>query len=160
MKLFSYFIAFFAVTSLCLVSPSLGQKPANVNMEILAEKVKADKKLVVAMNMNLSDKEAKSFWPVYESYQSDIEHVNQRLGQLVSDYANAFNSGSISNDTAGKLIKEWLHAEAEEMRIRVANVKKLAKVLPATKVARYLQIENKIRAVLRFQLAAGVPLVY
>jgi hypothetical protein len=35
----------------------------------------------------------------------------------------------------------------------------LRKVLPAKKVARYLQIENKIRAVVKYDLAAVVPLV-
>jgi hypothetical protein len=35
----------------------------------------------------------------------------------------------------------------------------LDKVLPATKVARYLQIENKIRAIVKFELAARIPLV-
>ncbi len=84
----------------------------------------------------------------------------QRLDQLVGDYAKAYNSGSISDDRAGKLITEWLHTEAEEMKLRVANVKKLSKVLPAKKVMRYLQIENKIRALIRFGLAAEVPLVY
>jgi hypothetical protein len=32
-------------------------------------------------------------------------------------------------------------------------------VLPATKVARYLQIENKIRSIVKFELAAQIPLV-
>jgi len=32
-------------------------------------------------------------------------------------------------------------------------------VLPPTKAARYVQIENKIRAVLRYEMAAGIPLV-
>jgi hypothetical protein len=32
-------------------------------------------------------------------------------------------------------------------------------VLPVRKVARYLQIENKIRAVVNYELATGVPLV-
>jgi hypothetical protein len=35
----------------------------------------------------------------------------------------------------------------------------LGKALPATKVARYLQIENKIRALVKFELAAQIPLV-
>ena len=93
MKSFSQCMAYFVVISVWLVSPVLGEKPGNVNMEILAEKVKADKKLVVAMNMNLSDKEAKGFWPVYESYQSDIARVNQRLGQLISNYAMLITVG-------------------------------------------------------------------
>jgi len=31
--------------------------------------------------------------------------------------------------------------------------------LPPAKVARYIQMENKIRALVRFDLAANVPLV-
>ncbi len=151
---------FLIVTCLFLGEPVWAQDAANANMEILMEKVKADKKLVVAMNMNLSDAEAKGFWPIYNDYQADLQKVNQRMGVLISDYADAYNSGSISDDTAGKLIKEWLQAEAEEMKLRGANVKKLAKVLPAQKVMRYLQIENKIRALVKFGLAAEIPLVY
>jgi len=151
---------FLIVTCLFLGEPVWAQDAANANMEILMEKVKADKKLVVAMNMNLSDVEAKGFWPIYNDYQADLQKVNQRMGVLISDYADAYNSGSISDDTAGKLIKEWLQAEAEEMKLRGANVKKLAKVLPAQKVMRYLQIENKIRALVKFGLAAEIPLVY
>jgi hypothetical protein len=32
-------------------------------------------------------------------------------------------------------------------------------VLPVRKVVRYLQIENKIRAVVKYDIASGVPLV-
>ena len=47
-------------------------KAADTNMEILKQKLKADKKLLVANNMELSDAEAKQFWPIYESYQKDL----------------------------------------------------------------------------------------
>jgi hypothetical protein len=47
-------------------------------------------------------------------------------------------------------------AEAE---LQAASVPKLSKVLPPKKVARYLQIENKIRAVVKYELAKAVPLV-
>jgi hypothetical protein len=33
-------------------------------------------------------------------------------------------------------------------------------VLPAIKVARYLQMENKIRAAIKFDLAANIPLMF
>ncbi len=160
MKSLLSFIIFFVAFGLSFGPPVMAQQPATIDMDILAEKIKADKKLVVAMNMDLSEKEAEAFWPVYDSYQADLGHVNQRLGQLIADYADAYNSGSVPDQTAGKLIKEWLHVEAEEVKLRIANVKKLADVLPAKKVARYLQIENKIRAVIKFGLAAEVPLMY
>ena len=55
-------------------------KPAD-NMQILEEKVKADKKLVVANNMGLTESEAKAFWPIYDAYQKDLAQLNDRLIQ-------------------------------------------------------------------------------
>ncbi|MCG3777009.1 MAG: hypothetical protein JW395_3883 [Nitrospira sp.] len=137
------------------------QEATQMNMEILKEKVKADKKLVVAANMNLNDAEAKSFWPLYESYQKELEQINQRLGATIKGYADAFNAGKgeISNDTAKKLVTEALAVEESEVKLRQSYAAKLEKVLPATKVARYLQIENKIRSIIKFELAAQIPLV-
>jgi hypothetical protein len=132
------------------------QEAAQMNMEILKEKIKADKKLVVAANMNLNDAEAKTFWPLYEGYQKELEQLNQRLLTTIKGYADAFNAGKgeISDDQAKKLLGEALAVEESEVKLR-----KMGKVLPATKVARYLQIENKIRAIVKFELAAQIPLV-
>ncbi len=49
--------------------------------------------------------------------------------------------------------------EQAEAKLKGSYVPKLGKVLPVKKVARYLQIENKIRALVRYGLAAQVPLV-
>ena len=52
--------------SMALVQPVVAQtkpaaKPASSDMEILRQKIKADKKLVVAANMQLTEAEAKTF---------------------------------------------------------------------------------------------------
>ena len=143
----------------------VGQVPAQeaeqMTMEILKEKVKADKKLVVATNMTLTDAEAKSFWPLYDGYQKELEQINQRLVATIKSYADAYNAGKgeISNDQAKKLLGAALAAEESEVKLRQSYAAKLGKVLPATKVARYLQIENKIRSIVKFELAAQIPLV-
>jgi hypothetical protein len=137
------------------------QEATQMNMEILKEKVKADKKLIVAANMNLTDAEAKGFWPLYDGYQKELEQINQRLLTTVKGYADAYNAGKgeISDDQAKKLLAEALAVEESEVKLRQSYAAKLGKVLPATKVARYLQIENKIRAIVKFELAAQIPLV-
>ena len=49
-----------------LVAPAGAQdKPAD-NMQILRDKVRADKKLLVATNMELTESETKDFWPIYD----------------------------------------------------------------------------------------------
>ena len=138
-----------------LITPVFAQD----NMQILADKIKADKKLVVATNMGLSESEAKGFWPVYEAYQKDLQKVNERLGKLVLDYADAYNKGPVPNDTAKKLLGEMLAVEESEVKLKRTYVPKLEKVLPEWKAARYIQIENKIRAIVKYELAAQVPLV-
>ena len=149
------------VLSFLFMGQAQAQEAAHMNMDILKEKVKADKKLVVATNMNLTDAEAKNFWPLYEGYQKELEQINQRLIATVKAYADAYNAGKgeLSNDQAKKLLGDALASEESEVKLRQSYAAKLGKVLPATKVARYLQIENKIRALVKFELAAQIPLV-
>jgi|SRR5262245_5280066 len=147
--------------SFLFMGQAQAQEAAQMNMEILKEKVKADKKLLVATNMNLNDAEAKNFWPLYDGYQKELDQINQRLGKTINAYAEAFNAGKgeISNDQAKKIMGEALGVEESEVTLRKSYYEKLGKALPATKVARYLQIENKIRALVKFELAAQIPLV-
>jgi hypothetical protein len=133
-------------------------KPAD-NMQILRDKLKADKKLLVASNMELTESEAKGFWPIYDEYQKELQKLNQRLGKVLESYADDNRGKSLTDDKAKKLIDEAVSIEQAEANIKSTFAPKLSKVLPVKKVARYLQIENKIRAVVRYDIAQGVPLV-
>jgi hypothetical protein len=138
---------------------SLAQdKPAD-NMQILRDKLRADKKLVVATNMELTESEAKSFWPIYEQYQKDLQKINQRVANLLESYADDFRGKSLTDDKAKKLINEAVAIDQVEANLKGTYAPKLSKVLPVRKVVRYLQIENKIRAVVKYDIASGVPLV-
>jgi hypothetical protein len=147
------------VVVVAFVAPAMTQdKPAD-NMQILREKVKADKKLLVATNMQLTESEAKGFWPVYEEYQKDLAKINQRIAKMIENYAADYRTNTLTDEKAKKLIDELVAIEQAEAGLKASYVPKLSKVLPQKKVARYLQIENKIRAVVKYELAEGVPLV-
>jgi hypothetical protein len=148
------------VIMLCgLPALSLAQNKSTNNMQILRDKIKADKKLLVATNMELTESEAKSFWPIYDEYQNDLQKINRRIVGLLESYAVDFRDKSLTDDKAKKLIDEAVAIEAAEANLKSTYVPKLSKALPLKKVARYLQIENKIRAVVRYDLAQGIPLV-
>ena len=150
----------FLAGTVLLATTAIAQNASDTNMEILKQKIKADKKLLVAGNMDLSDAEAKQFWPIYDSYQQELEEVNQKLGKTIKEYADAFNKGSVPNDTAKKLLDEVLSIDEQEVKLRRSHAEKLGKSLPATKVARYIQMETKIRSLLRMELAQQIPLNY
>jgi hypothetical protein len=148
-----------AAITMWFVSPAVSQdKPAD-NMQILRDKVKADKKLLVAANMELSESEAKAFWPVYEEYQKELTAINQRIGKLIERYAADYPANTLTDEKARELTDELVAIGKAEAEMQAASVPKLRKVLPEKKVARYLQIENKIRAVVKYELADGVPLM-
>jgi hypothetical protein len=133
-------------------------KPAD-NMQILRDKIKADKKLLVAANMELTEPEAKAFWPVYEQYQQDLAAINQRIGKLIESYAADYRANSMTDEGAKKMIAEFVAIEKAEAAMKESYVPKLSKVLPPKKVARYMQVENKIRALVKYELAGEIPLV-
>ena len=133
-------------------------KPAD-NMQILRDKIKADKKLVVATNMELTESEAKGFWPIYEQYQKDLQKINQRIAKVLDSYADDNRKKSLTDEKAKTLINEATAIDQAEANLKSTYAPKLSKVLPVRKVARYLQIENKIRAVVKYDIASGVPLV-
>ena len=133
-------------------------KPAN-NMEIVHEKLKADKKLIVSKYMELTESEAKRFWPVYEEYQADLQKIDQRLLGMLQSYAADYRNKSLTDEKAQKLLDEWIAIENDDAKRRGSYVPKVMKALPAKKAARYLQIENEYRILLKYDLAAAVPLV-
>ena len=147
------------VMTVGLAAPGMAQTTDTTNMEILLQKIRADKKLVVAQNLQLTDAEGKVFWPVYDAYQKDLQQINQRLTTMILAYADAYNKGPVANDVAKKLLDESLAIDDAEAKLKSSSAPKILAVLPATKAARYIQVENKIRAAVRWELAANIPLV-
>ena len=135
-----------------------GDRPAN-NLEIVHEKLKADKKLIVSNYMELTESEAKKFWPVYEDYQKDLQKIDQRLLNLLQSYAADHRDNSLTDEKAKKLLDDWIAIEQDEAKRRGAFAPKVLQAVPPKKAARYLQIENEYRILMRYDIAATVPLV-
>jgi hypothetical protein len=137
--------------------PSSAQEKAADNMQIVLEKVRADKKLLVAENMQLSEAQAKAFWPVYDRFQDELFLIRARTLNMLGDYKDSYEK--MTNDTAKKLLDEFMNIETLRVKLYQAYLPKFRKALPETKVARYYQIENKLQAALMYEIAGTVPLV-
>jgi hypothetical protein len=126
------------------------------NMQLLLEKVKADKKLLVAENMQLTETEAKAFWPLYDRYQDELFLIRARTAKLIKDYADVYRN--VNDANAKRLLGEYIKIETLRLKLHKAYLPKFSKVLPAAKVVRYYQIENKVNAALEYELASRIPL--
>jgi hypothetical protein len=150
---------FLCAAGLTAASAFAQSQPADTNMQILRDKVKADKKLVVAANMNLNEAEGKAFWPIYDDYQKELQGLNDRLVAAIVGYADAYNKNTLTDEMATSLTNAALSIDQDEVTMRKTYAARLKGVLPGKKVARYLQIENKIRALVRYEMADNIPLV-
>ncbi len=141
---------------MAMVVPGIAQDKQADNMQIVLEKIRADKKLFVAENMQLTEAEAKAFWPVYDQYQDELFLLRVRTAKLIKDFSDAYEK--MTNESAKKLMDEYITIETLGPKLRQAYLPKFRKVLPEVKVVRYYQIENKINAVLIYELAKNIPL--
>lgn len=147
------------VAALAAVPAFAQDRTSDTNMQILLDKVKADKKLVVAANMDLNEAEGRAFWPIYDAYQKDLQAINDRMAATILAYAERYNKSSLTDAEANQLANDVLVIDRDEVTLRSTYAARLERVLAGKKVARYLQIENKIRAAIRYELAAAIPLV-
>ena len=147
------------LAAVILAKPGLIQAQSSSNMDILREKLKADKKLLIAENLGLTDAESTTFWPVYEEYQKELEGINKRLVGAIQSYANEYNAKTLTDAKAQELMNEALSIEEAEVALKKKYLQRLNGVIPAMKAVRYLQMENKIRALARYDLSTQIPLV-
>jgi len=133
------------------------EEPAN-NLASVHEKLQVEKKSIVAQYMELTESEGQAFWPVYEEIQKDQGQIGKRMRELLESYAADYRSQSLTDEKAKKLLDDWIAIDQDEVKLRGVNAQKVMKVLPARKAARYLQIEYEYRTLVRYDLAAAVPL--
>jgi hypothetical protein len=129
----------------------------DANLDILRSTIRANKKALVASSLTLSDEEAAKFWPLYDEYQKKLTAVNDRLVALVKDYTT--NYATLTDEHALKLTEQYLGVEDDRIKVRREYLPQFAKVLPGRKAARFYQIENKVDAFVRYDLAAEIPVV-
>jgi len=148
-----------SILLICLwVAPVFAQDPSPQSMEILRDAAKSNKKALVALNLKLTDTEGKAFWPIYESYQKDLDKINERLKNLIIDYAKEYKARSLTDEKAKQLISDYIVIEEDLLKLKKSYLEKVSAVIPDKKMMTYFQLENKIQAIIRFDVAINIPL--
>jgi hypothetical protein len=135
---------------------AFAQQPSKGTMDAVRDSLKAQKRAFVGVNMQLTQAEDAKFWPVYDSYQKDLGKINEKIVAMIVDYAK--NYDTLTDGKANQLLVTNLALEKDLVKLKESYLAKFSAVLPQKKVARYYQLENKIQAVIRYDLAERIPL--
>jgi len=148
-------VAFAALAAFGAAEVSLAQSLKD-DTELLISQIQTDKRAVVLTAMQMPDAQVQAFTPVYDEYQREMKDVMTRGTDVVNKFAA--NYGSMTDDAAKDIMKDFFKVRNDRNALVEKYAKKFQKVLPASKVLQWVQIENKLNALLDVQAASVVPL--
>jgi Spy/CpxP family protein refolding chaperone len=150
--------AFFAVAAMAAPIAFGQDKAADfTDMQALRAAAKSDKHALVASTLNLTGTEAKRFWPIYDTYQRNLDLTSRR--RVVALESLLSRDASMTNLAARNVITELMAVDEAETRSRHTLRNRLMRALPPIKAARYLQLEDKLQAIRDYDVASTVPLI-
>lgn len=151
-----HLIALTALATLGVADVALAQATnARDDMQLLISQIQTDKRAVVLSSMQLTDAEVTAFTPIYDKYQADMKGQFQRAIEMLNRFAA--NYGSMTDDAAKDIMKDWFKLRDQRNAIMKKYAKEMGRAMPPTKVLQWVQIENKLNALLDVQAASVIP---
>ncbi len=151
-----------ALAVLCSCLPAAAQLPDSISLpgryvELQRSDIRARKAEIITEVMRFDEKEAAAFWPIYNEYAAAQAKLNDRRLANVKELLNKYDS--MSEDEARKFVERSFGLEKERTALKEQYFKKMCKVLPARKVARFFQVENQLNLLLDLQVTASLPII-
>lgn len=148
-----------AMCALCAIAnplPAAAKTASESQRQIDIAAARAQRKAIVSANMNLTDKEAKGFWPVYDAYEARMDKLDKRHADEVKEYAKHYET--LTDKDAERKLHEVIAIREAQLHVQKEYIPKFSAVLTPIQVTRFYQIDNKLRAMVQCDIAQIVPL--
>ncbi len=119
--------------------------------------IQLEKQAIVEQTMEITSTQAEKFWPLYLEYENARRGISDRMAKLIDDYLAQYDR--LTNDYAETVLADYLDIEQDRLKLKKQYIKKFRKVLTSRQTARFFQLENKLEAMTRAELATEIPLV-
>jgi hypothetical protein len=149
------FVAIAALAA-CAVAGPVAAQSTNDENQVLLSQIQTDKRAIVLKGLQLTDSESAAFIPIYDEYEAERKQLADRTIALLDKFAA--NYDSMTDDAARSILKDWVSLEDSRLDLTKKYAKRFEKVLPARKVLRFVQIENKLDTVVEMEAVRVIPL--
>ena len=146
---------FVAAALVCLAAAAAAQTVKDT-LEVSRQAIESQRRILVAGAVPLSDAEADAFWPLFDAYEKERRPFDERANKLIADFLAG--AASLTDAQAKAMVDEALAIEEGKLRVRRTWLGRMQKAIPAVKVARFYQIDNKLDAAVRADIAKQIPL--
>jgi len=121
--------------------------------------IQAEREEIVRSELHMTDEEAAGFWPIYSAYREEHSEIMGRYGEMIAEYIRRYDDADLTDEYADEMIETYFSVKNGLLEVQQEFLPKFRAVLPALKVARFYQLENKINVEIDAQIALAVPLV-
>ena len=116
-----------------------------------------DRQVLIMGNVHFTADESAEFWPAWKQYRAAMAANTDRTLALIADFAGHYEE--MTDLKANELLVDSFSIKMQDLVIKQQFAKDINKFMPAKKVMRVIQIENKLDAALQMKLASEIPLV-
>jgi Spy/CpxP family protein refolding chaperone len=127
------------------------------DIALLRKDLRSQKKQIVAANLNLTDKEAEQFWPVFEKYTDELMTINNKKYGALKEYVQ--NYDTLTDQQAEKLTRDALEVDQSVAELRQRYIPIFEKVISPKKTAVFMQLDRRLVLLIDIQLSSSIPLV-
>jgi len=139
-----------------IILPEIGSGSVDAYIEALKSDIQTHSRRIVEANMQLTEKEAAVFWPLYNRYDYDIGKLNYERASIYDFYAD--NYRTLSDEQAKDLVRRMHHVERWKLSLDEKIAREMGKVLPMRTVLRFLQIARQIDRLVSLKIMSDTPL--
>lgn len=130
---------------------------AVARVQALQQAVAPGKQIFIARQLSLTPEEAATFWPLYDAHQSALADLAERRTELLRERDEKVAANDFDDGDRADLAEDLLALDTDEAELLEATFGRLNRAgMPVAKAARYVELENDLRALRHFGLE-GAP---
>jgi hypothetical protein len=106
--------------------------------------------------LDLTEAEAKAFWPLYQEYGAKKREIWNRRIDVIKIFLGSYSD--MTPEMSRILLDQSFNLKKQMLELEMTYADKFDDVLPPNKVTRLFQAENKLETTMMMEIAKDVPL--
>jgi len=145
------------ILALSFSTVATAQTAMDEQIALARQSAHTDRQVLIMGNVHFTADESAEFWPAWKQYRAAMAANTDRTLALIANFAK--NYEEMTDLKANELMVDSFSIRMQDLVIKQQFAKDVSKFMPAKKVMRVIQIENKLDAALQMKLASEIPLV-
>jgi Spy/CpxP family protein refolding chaperone len=133
------------------------QSTVKEEIDIIQGAFGAEKKEIMAKNLDLTGVDATSFWKIYDEYEVERKAIGKDRLNLLNTYTTA--TGKFTNDQADEMLKKSMSLRSSEDKLIGKYTNKIKKATNATVASQFYMIESYIETGIRFAIYDNIDFI-